>query len=66
MATVDVSGTTLAHLISLSDNVEADELAETTLRLSDGRRHIKECHTANCLRANPDYGRGVARAFVRA
>ena len=31
--------------------------------MGDARRHIKECHVANCLRADPAYGAGVARAL---
>jgi catalase len=31
--------------------------------MGDARRHIKERHVANCFRADPDYGRGVARAL---
>ena len=31
--------------------------------MGDARRHIKERHVANCLRADPAYGKGVARAL---
>ena len=62
MATVDVSGTTLAHLVSATTSKPMCSPTRT-LRLGDARRHIKERHTANCRRADPDYGRGVARAL---
>jgi catalase len=29
----------------------------------DARLHIKERHVANCVRADPAYGAGVARAL---
>ena len=39
-------------------------LFENTARaMGDARRHIKERHIANCLRADPAYGAGVARAL---
>ena len=39
-------------------------LFENTARaMGDARRHIKERHIANCLRADPAYGEGVARAL---
>jgi catalase len=31
--------------------------------VGDTRLHIKERHVANCLRANPAYGEGVAKAL---
>jgi catalase len=31
--------------------------------MGDARQHIKERHIANCLRADPAYGKGVARAL---
>ena len=31
--------------------------------MGDARQHIKERHIANCLRADPAYGEGVARAL---
>jgi catalase len=31
--------------------------------MGDARQHIKERHVANCLRADPAYGEGVARAL---
>ena len=37
-------------------------LFENTARaMGDARKHIKERHIANCLRADPPYGAGVAR-----
>ena len=39
-------------------------LFENTARaMGDARRHIKERHIANCLRADPAWGRSVARAL---
>ena len=39
-------------------------LFENTARaMGDARLHIKERHVANCLRADPAYGEGVARAL---
>jgi catalase len=39
-------------------------LFENTARaMGDARQHIKERHVANCLRADPAYGAGVARAL---
>jgi catalase len=39
-------------------------LFENTARaMGDARLHIKERHVANCLRADPAYGAGVARAL---
>jgi catalase len=39
-------------------------LFENTARaMGDARLHIKERHVANCLRADPAYGGGVARAL---
>jgi catalase len=31
--------------------------------MGDSRRHIKQRHIANCLRADSAYGEGVARAL---
>jgi catalase len=31
--------------------------------MGDARQHIKERHIANCRRADPAYGEGVARAL---
>ena len=39
-------------------------LFENTARaMGDARQHIKVRHVANCLRADPAYGAGVARAL---
>jgi catalase len=39
-------------------------LFENTARaMGDARRHIKERQVANCLRADPAYGEGVAPAL---
>ena len=39
-------------------------LFENTARaMGDARPHIKERHIANCFRAHPAYGKGVARAL---
>jgi catalase len=43
---------------------EQQALFENTARaMGDARPHIKERHVANCLRADPAYGTGVARAL---
>jgi catalase len=39
-------------------------LFENTARaMGDARLHIKERHIANCAKADPTYGAGVARAL---
>ena len=39
-------------------------LFENTARaMGDAREHIKQRHVDNCLRADPAYGAGVARAL---
>ena len=39
-------------------------LFENTARaMGEARQHIKERHIANCLRADPAYGAGVARVL---
>ena len=35
----------------------------TARAMGDARQHIKERHVANCFRADPAYGEGVARAL---
>jgi catalase len=35
----------------------------TARAMGDARQHINERHIANCLRADPAYGAGVARAL---
>jgi catalase len=35
----------------------------TARAMGDARQHIKERHIANCRRADPAYGEGVARAL---
>jgi hypothetical protein len=64
MATVDVRGTTLSRLVSATTSKPMFSPTRTR-RPGDAQRHIKECGTANRRRANPDYGRRVARAFAR-
>ena len=51
---------------SLSEDEPAQQqvLFENTARaMGDARFHIKERHIANCFRADPAYGAGVARAL---
>ncbi|HEY1979028.1 MAG TPA: catalase, partial [Xanthobacteraceae bacterium] len=44
--------------------LQQQALFENTARaMGDSRLHIKERHIANCLRADPAYGQGVARAL---
>ena len=51
----------LFRLMTLS---QQQALFENTARaMGDARQHIKERHIANCLRADPAYGAGVARAL---
>jgi catalase len=43
---------------------QQQRLFDNTARaMGDARLHIKERHVANCLRADPAYGEGVARAL---
>jgi catalase len=35
----------------------------TARAMGDARQHVKERHVANCRRADPAYGAGVARAL---
>ena len=52
------------NLFRLMTPSQQQALFENTARaMGDARRHIKERHVANCLRADPAYGEGVARAL---
>jgi len=52
------------NLFRLMTPAQQQALFENTARaMGDARRHIKERHVANCLRADPAYGEGVARAL---
>ena len=52
------------NLFRLMTPTQQQVLFENTARaMGDARRHIKERHVANCLRADPAYGGGVARAL---
>ena len=52
------------NLFRLMTPAQQQVLFENTARaMGDARRHIKERHVANCLRADPAYGEGVARAL---
>src|SRR6266403_598513 len=52
------------NLFRLMTPSQQQALFESTARaVGDARRHIKERHVANCLRADPAYGEGVARAL---
>jgi catalase len=52
------------NLFRLMTPAQQQVLFENTARaMGDARRHIKERHVANCLRADPAYGAGVARAL---
>jgi catalase len=43
---------------------QQQRLFDNTARaMGDARLHIKERHVANCVRADPAYGAGVARAL---
>jgi catalase len=51
-------------LFRLMSAAQQQVLFENTARaMGDARRHIKERHIANCLRADRAYGEGVARAL---
>jgi len=52
------------NLFRLMTPAQQQVLFENTARaMGDARQHIKERHVANCLRADPAYGAGVARAL---
>src|ERR1700726_928082 len=52
------------NLFRLMTPAQKQALFDNTARaMGDARRHIKERHVANCLRADPAYGEGVARAL---
>jgi catalase len=52
------------NLFRLMTPVQQQALFDNTARaMGDARQHIKERHIANCLRADPAYGAGVARAL---
>ena len=52
------------NLFRLMTPAQQQVLFDNTARaMGDARRHIKERHVANCLRADPAYGEGVARAL---
>jgi catalase len=51
-------------LFRLMTRAQQQALFENTARaMGDARQHIKERHIANCFRADPAYGEGVARAL---
>jgi hypothetical protein len=52
------------NLFRLMTPAQQQALFENTARaMGDARLHIKERHIANCFRADPAYGEGVARAL---
>jgi catalase len=52
------------NLFRLMTPAQQKVLFENTARaMGDARKHIKERHIANCLRADPAYGAGVAHAL---
>jgi len=52
------------NLFRLMTPAQQQVLFENTARaMGDARQHIKERHIANCLRADPAWGRSVARAL---
>jgi len=52
------------NLFRLMTLAQQQVLFENTARaMGDARLHIKERHIANCMRADPAYGAGVARAL---
>ena len=59
-----ITGNSRAIFSVLMTLAQQQALFENTARaMGDARRHIKERHIANCLRADPADGRGVARAL---
>jgi catalase len=52
------------NLFRLMTPAQQQALFENTARaMGDARLHIKERHVANCTKADPAYGAGVARAL---
>src|ERR1700678_924984 len=52
------------NLFRLMTPAQQQVLFENTARaMGDARQHIKERHISNCLRADPAYGAGVAKAL---
>jgi catalase len=52
------------HLFRKMSPAQQQVLFENTVRaMGDARGHIKERHVENCMRADPAYGAGVARAL---
>ena len=52
------------NLFRLMTPAQKQVLFDNTARaMGDARQHIKERHVRNCLRADPAYGEGVARAL---
>ena len=51
------------NLFRLMTLVQQALFENTARAMGDARRHIEERHIANCLRADPAHGRGVARAL---
>jgi catalase len=52
------------NLFRLMTAAQQQALFENTARaMGDARQHIKQRHIANCFRADPAYGEGVARAL---
>ncbi len=47
----------------MSDNQQALLFANTARAISDAPREIQIRHIGNCLKADPDYGKGVAEAI---
>jgi catalase len=60
----DDHGEQPGNLFRLMTPAQQQALFENTARaMGDARRHIKERHIANCAKADPAYGEGVARAL---
>jgi len=52
------------NLFRLMTTAQQQRIFDNTARaMGDARLHIKERHVANCVRADPAYGAGVARAL---
>ena len=52
------------NLFRLMTPAQQQALFDNTARaMGDARQHVKERHIANCRRADPAYGDGVARAL---
>jgi catalase len=52
------------NLFRMMTPAQREALFENTARaMLDAKLHIKQCHVANCTRADPAYGAGVAKVL---